>query len=41
MVSEKVNAAVEAGLMLVTGKGPGEVIDFYCSSVAANVARLS
>ena len=41
MVSEKVNAAVEAGAMLMTGKGPGEVIDFYRSSVAANIARLS
>ena len=40
MVSEKVNAAMEAGTMLLKGKG-GEVIDFYRTHVAANVARLS
>ena len=40
MVSEKVNAAMEAGSMLMSGKG-AEVIDFYRMHVATNVARLS
>lgn len=41
MVSEKVNAAVEAGSMLMSGRQPADVIDFYRKHVAANVARLS
>jgi len=41
MVSEKVDAALEAGAMLLTGSSPAEVIDFYRKHVAANAARLS
>ena len=40
MVSEKVDAAVEAGSMLMNGGRPADVIDFYRKSVAANMARL-
>jgi hypothetical protein len=40
MVNEKVNAAVEAGAMLMTGKTSGEVIDFYRKQVAVNATRL-
>jgi len=40
MVSEKVSAAFEAGLMLMNGGRPADVIDFYRKSVAANMARL-
>ncbi|WP_283816798.1 hypothetical protein [Bradyrhizobium sp. AUGA SZCCT0182] len=41
MVSEKVNAAVEASAMLIGGKRTGEVIDFYSKQVAANATRLT
>jgi hypothetical protein len=41
MVSEKVDAALEAGSMLASGSRPAEVIDFYRKHVAANAARLS
>jgi hypothetical protein len=41
MVSEKVDAAMEAGSMLMSGKQSGDIIDFYRMHVAANVARLS
>ena len=41
MVSEKVNAAVEASAMLMGGKSAGEVIDFYRKQVAANATRLT
>ena len=41
MVSEKVDAALEAGAMLMNGSRPAEVIDFYRKHVAANAARLS
>jgi hypothetical protein len=41
MVSEKVDAAFEAGSMLLGGKKRADVIDFYRKHVAANVARLS
>lgn len=40
MVSEKVDAALEAGAMLMSGRRPAEVIDFYRMHVAANAARL-
>ena len=41
MVSEKIDAALEAGSMLVNGRKPADVIDFYRKHVAANAARLS
>jgi hypothetical protein len=41
MVTEKVSAAIEASAMLATGKGPGEVIDFYRRQVAVNARRLA
>ena len=41
MLSEKLDAAFEAGSMLVGGKRTADVIDFYRKHVAANVARLS
>jgi hypothetical protein len=41
MVSEKADAAFEAGSMLVGGKKTADVIDFYRKHVAANVAHLS
>jgi hypothetical protein len=41
MVAEKVDAAIEAGAMLMTGKSSIEVIDFYRMHVAANAARLA
>ena len=41
MVSEKIDAALEAGSMLVNGRRPAEVIDLYRKRVAANAARLS
>ncbi len=41
MVSEKVEAALEAGTMLMCGRRPAEVIDFYRMHVAANAARLT
>jgi hypothetical protein len=39
MVSEKVDAALKAGSMLMSGDKPAEVIDFYRKSVTANLAR--
>jgi hypothetical protein len=41
MLNEKVSAALEAGSMLVSGRHPADVIDFYRKHVAANAARLS
>ena len=41
MVSEKIDAALEAGSMLANGRKPADVIDFYRKHVAANAARLS
>ena len=41
MVSEKIDAALEGGSMLVNGRRPAEVIDLYRKHVAANAARLS
>ena len=41
MVSEKIDAALEAGSMLVNGRKLADVIDFYRKHVAANAARLS
>ena len=41
MVSEKVEAAIEARSMLVKGGRPADVIDVYRKHVAANMARLS
>jgi len=41
MISEKVDAAFEAGSMLANGRRPADVIDFYRMHVAANAARLS
>lgn len=41
MLSEKMDAAFEAGLILVSGRKPADVIDFYRKRVAANAARLS
>ena len=41
MVSEKMDAAIEAGSMLANGRGPAEVIDFYRKHVAANADRLA
>lgn len=41
MVSEKVDAAFEAGSMLMGGRHPADVIDFYRKQVAANAARLA
>ena len=35
MISEKVDAAFEAGSMLANGRRPAEVIDFYRMHVAA------
>jgi hypothetical protein len=41
MVSEKLDAAIEAGSMLMQGRKPAEIIDFYRMHVAANATRLS
>ncbi|MBR1270268.1 hypothetical protein JQ629_22590 [Bradyrhizobium sp. AUGA SZCCT0222] len=41
MVSEKIDAAVEASAMLMGGETTGEVIDFYRKQVAANATRLT
>lgn len=41
MVSEKVDAAIEAGSMLMSGRKPADVIDLYRKHVAENAARLS
>lgn len=41
MVTEKIDAAFEVGSMLLNGRKPAEVIDFYRKHVAANAMRLS
>jgi hypothetical protein len=41
MVTEKIDAAFEVGSMLLSGRKPAEVIDFYRKHVAANAIRLS
>jgi hypothetical protein len=41
MVQEKIDAAVEARNMLMDGRNPADVIDFYRKHVAANVVRLA
>ena len=41
MVSEKVDAALEAGSMLMSGRSPAHVFDFYRMHVAGNAAKLS
>ena len=41
MVSEKVDAAIQAGLMLISGREPADVIDLYRKHVAASMARPS
>jgi hypothetical protein len=41
MVSEKANAAIEAGSMLMRGENSIEVIAYYRKQVAANASRLS
>ena len=41
MVSEKLDAAIEAASMLMQGRNPAEVIDFYRTHVAANATRLA
>jgi hypothetical protein len=41
MVHEKIDAAIEAGKMLMDGCNPADVIDFYRKHVAANVVRLA
>jgi hypothetical protein len=40
MVNEKVDAALEAGTMLMRGAGSVEIIRFYREHVAANAQRL-
>lgn len=40
MLTEKIDAAVEVGAMLIAGKSSGEIVDFYRMRVAANAARL-
>ena len=40
MVSEKIDAALEAGSMLVNGRRPAEVIDLYRKHVAANASAV-
>ncbi|MDA9504914.1 hypothetical protein XI09_09380 [Bradyrhizobium sp. CCBAU 11386] len=41
MVQEKMNAAMEAGSMLMMGGKSADIIDYYRKQVAANAARLS
>jgi hypothetical protein len=41
MVSEKVDAAIEAGAMLLRGQGSSEIISYYRRHVAANAQRLA
>jgi len=41
MVSEKVEAALEARKMLMRGEGSAEIISFYRKHVAANAQRLT
>ena len=41
MVSEKVEAAVEASSMVMQGRQTAEIFDFYRMKVAGNATRLS
>ncbi|MGY4496974.1 hypothetical protein ACVWYH_000901 [Bradyrhizobium sp. GM24.11] len=41
MVTEKLDAASEAGLIFIRGGDCGQVLDHYDKIVAANVERLS
>jgi uncharacterized lipoprotein NlpE involved in copper resistance len=41
MVSEKVDAAIEAGASMMAGASTASIIDRYRQHVAANVKRLS
>jgi hypothetical protein len=41
MISEKIDAAVEAVSMMFAGSDPRDVIAFYRRQVAANATRLS
>jgi hypothetical protein len=41
MVSEKIDAAIQAGSMMCGGSNPTAVIDFYRRQVAANAKRLA
>ena len=41
MVTEKMNAASEASVLLMTGGSPALVVDHYQKIVSANVERLS
>lgn len=41
MISEKVDAALEAGAMLMRGDSSADVIKFYRKHVAANAQRLA
>ena len=41
MISEKIDAAIEAGSMMFAGSDPRDVIAFYRRQVAANATRLS
>jgi hypothetical protein len=41
MISEKIDAAIEAGSMLFAGSDARDVIAFYRRQVAANATRLS
>ena len=41
MVSEKVDAAIEAGANWLAGASPASIIDRYREHVAANARRLA
>jgi hypothetical protein len=41
MISEKVDAALEAGAMMIRGESSADVITFYRKHVAANAQRLA
>ena len=41
MLKEKVDAAFEAGAILLAGGSPSKIIDLYRKHVAANAERLS
>lgn len=41
MVTEKITAAFEAGLNLIAGATPCEIVDRYREHVAANARRLA
>lgn len=41
MVREKVDAAIEAGSMLFSGRSTSEVIEFYRAEVASSAKRLA